>query len=152
MTSARDLFHAILPNYANRRLEWALAMYLLYIGAVLWLPGFSMKSPTYAAALQRASESQWAAVFAAEGLILYVALQVNGRAAWTPFLRATTLFIASLTFYWFAMDLSKVHSLSMTFATYLFISLGFCGLAFSAAAFDCGREIKIWRGRHDKQH
>lgn len=151
MTSARELFHVILPNYHNRRLEWALAVYLLYLGAALALPVSSMQSRTYSAALERASEGMWSAVFAGEGLVLYLALQINGRAAWTPFLRATSLFVASQTFYWFAMDLAKAQPLGLTFATYMYVSLGFCGVAFSTAAFDCGGEIKIWRSRHAKR-
>lgn len=141
------IFAALLPNYHNRRLEWALAFYLLYIGAFLALPPLQMSSPSYRAVLDRASEGSWALTFLLEGLLLYFALQVNGRAAWTPFLRAGALFISAQTFLVFAMSLSQV-ALGMSFATFLFISLGFCGIAFSTAAYDCGREIKIWRARY----
>ena len=146
-----SVLRTLLPNWHNRRLEWGLTFYLLFLSLVLLAPAASMQSPTYRGALEKTNELGWALIFGSEGVLLYVTLQVNGRAAWTPFLRGLTLLLVSQTFFSFAISLAKVQSLGLTFASYLFISLGFCGIAFSTAAFDCGREIKVWRSRHGKR-
>lgn len=140
----------LFTNFSNKRLEWCLALYCVWIGTGMLLPPVTLGATTFRVALQYATETGWGGTFLASGILHMFALHINGRAAWTPFLRAAALAVSSQTFLAFALSLAPVSMFGMSFLTYLFFAIVFCGVAFSSAAFDCGREIKIWRMRHGK--
>lgn len=139
---------AIFTHYRERRLEWCLAGYLVYLGYALTLPPNSMSASSFVVALRNMTEDEWGIAFLTGGALYVLALHINGRAAWTPFFRAAMTFVGSQLFLHLALSLMKVQYFGLSVLTYLYISFVFFGAAFVSAAFDCGREIKIWRARH----
>ncbi|MFS4437862.1 hypothetical protein ACMA5I_06590 [Paracoccaceae bacterium GXU_MW_L88] len=137
-------------HYPRRKLEWAIALYTVYFGAALLLPRTSMASYEFGSVLHILPEALWGCVYIAVGLIHNVALHVNGRGCWTPFARLAALSLNSQVF--LALSLASAHSnaVSMSAITYFGVTIFFCGPAIWAAAGDCGREIAIMRGAHDR--
>lgn len=135
-------------HYRTRRLEWSLATYTLFFGLALLLPWPSMASLSFLTVLGLMSETSWGLVYTAVGLCHMMSLHINGRAAWTPFARLAALFLNSQVFLALAVGLMPANPLGTGVLTYGFMAVGFCGPAMAAAAFDCGREYKIWRGRN----
>lgn len=143
-----NAFTGWFTHFASRRLEWCLAFYTTYFGLILTLPPKSMSSQSFSVALYQMTETQWGAVYLIVGIAHIMSLHINGRAAWTPFVRVGALFINCQVFLALSVSLGKVNSWGTGTHNYGFIALVFCGVALYAAAHDCGREIKIWRGRH----
>lgn len=137
-------------RYNERRLEWLLAFYTLFFGLMISLPPQSMTSNGFTVALALMPEWAWGAIYVAVGIVHNLALHVNGRAAWTPFARVAVLVLNSQVFFALAIKIAEVSPWSTGVFTYGFFSFGFCGAAIFAAAYDCGREIKIWRKRNGR--
>lgn len=137
-----------LTNYRNRRLEWALSTCTMTLGAVLLAPAASMGMPTYGSALRIMDEMDWGILYFIVGLCHVTALHIDGRAAWTPFVRLTALFLNSQVFLALSFGLAHVNPWSVGAFIFGYLSTVFCGMAIIAAAQDCGREIAIWRGRN----
>ena len=134
-------------RWPDRKLEWALAFYTLFFGIMLCLPVPSMTSIGFTVALELMPEWAWGAIYVAVGIVHNLALHVNGRAAWTPFARVAALLLNSQVFFALALKIAEVSPWSTGVFTYGFFAFGFCGVAIFTAAYDCGREIKIWRKR-----
>ncbi len=132
-------------HYAQRRLEWLLALYTVWFGGMLCLPPLSMSSASFEGALSLMSETSWGVTYVVVGLIHNVALHVNGRAAWTPFARLCALTLNANVFLAMCLSLIPVNPVGTGVLTYGFVAVGFCGAAIWGAAQDCGRELKIWR-------
>ena len=135
-------------HYNQRRLEWLLAFYTLFFGVMISMPSDSMTSSGFAVALALMPEWVWGTIYIVVGIVHNLALHVNGRAAWTPFARVAALLLNSQVFFALALKIAEVNPWSTGVFTYGFFAIGFCGAAIFAAAYDCGREIKIWRTRH----
>lgn len=135
-------------HYNQRRLEWLLAFYTLFFGVMISMPPTSMGSFGFTNALALMPETAWGLTYAVVGIVHNLALHVNGRAAWTPFARLAALALNSQVFLALALGVASVNPWSTGVFTYGFFAIGFCGAAIFAAAYDCGREIKIWRTRH----
>ena len=134
-------------NYSARRLEWSIAMYTLAFGIFLMLPGGSMVSPGFSLTLDLLNEQQWGMVYLVVGVVHSIALHINGRAAWTPFARLIVMILNSQAFLAMALSVWSVSPWSTGGFTYGFVAIGFCGPAIVSAAYDCGRELRIWRGK-----
>lgn len=134
-------------NFPQRRLEWLLALYTVLFGFWLALPPQSMSTTSFRAALFVMSEFHWGVLYCCVGIIHNTALHINGRAAWTPFIRVAAVMLNMQVFLAMSLSLAKVNIWSTGTFTYGFIALGLCGTALFAAAHDCGRELKIWRER-----
>lgn len=138
-------------NYAQKKLEWLIAIYTVWFGLWLLGPWDAMNSTSFGTVLGYASERAWGATYLAVGILHNYALHVNGRAAWTPLVRSGALLLNCNVF--LAMTIGLVHSYpgSTGVATYSFMVFGFCGAALWSASSDVGREIKIWRkNRHGR--
>ena len=136
-------------HFRMRRLEWLLAIYTVFFGAALMLPPVSMASGSFVWLLAAMPESTWGALYFIVGTLHAMALHVNGRAAWTPFARLAALTLNSQVFLAMALYLTKSNPFGTGVITYGFIAIGFCGTCIAAAAYDCGKEIAIWRGQRN---
>lgn len=135
-------------NWGHRKLEWGIAGYTLYFGAGLLLPILSMSHMSYSRVISIMSEPEWGMTYIAAGVTHAYSLHINGRAAWTPFARLAALILTSQVFLSIAIGLYEASGISAGFLTYSYFTFGFCGIAISSAAHDCGREYKIWRGKN----
>lgn len=136
-------------NYHGRRLEWMLALYTILLGGVLLAPFTVMAPDRFASALLAMSERSWGAVYAVIGGGHALALHINGRAWWTPFIRAGALFCSSQAFLALALSLAHRNPTDLGVFSYGFTAIGFCGAALASAAIDCGHEYRIWRQKDD---
>lgn len=137
-------------NYQHRRLEWALSTCTVTLGAVLLWPAESMGLPIYGTALRIMGESDWGLLYFIVGSCHIIALHINGRAAWTPFVRLAALFLNSQVFLALSLGLAHVNAWSVGAFIFGYLATVFCGMAIWAAAQDCGREFAIWRRRHER--
>lgn len=134
-------------HYPQRKLEWLIAIYTVWFG--LWLIGpWDAMSPTsFSSVLGYATEATWGVIYLAVGVLHNYALHVNGRAAWTPFVRSAALMLNCNVFLAMTIGLIHVYPGDTGVATYGFMVFGFCGAALWSASSDVGREVKIWRKR-----
>lgn len=137
-------------RWPDRKLEWTLAFYTLFFGMMISLPPQSMTSNVFTVALTLMPEWGWGAIYIVVGIVHNLALHVNGRAAWTPFARLAALVLNSQVFFALTIKIAEVTPWSTAVFTYGFFALGFCGAAIFSAAYDCGREIKIWRAQNGR--
>jgi len=79
----------------DRRIEWWFARVTLCFGAFLLHPERSMDSLAFVQLRSWAPESYWGVLYAATGATHCVALWINGRRWWTPFVRCV---IAAINF------------------------------------------------------
>ena len=135
-------------HFQSRRLEWLIAFYTVYFGMGLCLPPQSM-SGAFSEVVNIMPETAWGAVYVLVGIIHALALHINGRSEWTPFARLLALILNSQVFLAMAIYLIPTNPFGTGVLTYGFFSIGFCGVAIASAAQDCGRELKIWRGKND---
>lgn len=78
----------IIRKHKDRRLEWWLAATTFGFG--LWVvdPARSMDGRAYDVLRTWLSEADWGLLFILTGALHLVALGINGRAWWTPFVRS----------------------------------------------------------------
>lgn len=138
-------------KFGSRKLEWMISVYTIYFGVLLIIPGDSMGGPNFVKPLQWLPEEQWGFMYTAVGILHAVALHINGRAAWTPFVRAIMLLINSQVFLWLSAGLAQTNPMGTGPHTYGFLAIGFCGVALWSACIDCGREIKTWQCRKKRE-
>lgn len=134
-------------NYAQKKLEWLIAIYTVWFGLWLLGPWDAMNSTSFSTVLSYASERTWGLVYVTVGILHNYALHVNGRAAWTPFVRTAALLLNCNVFLAMTVGLVHVFPGGTGVATYSFMVFGFCGSALWSSASDVGREIKVWRKR-----
>lgn len=89
-------------HYKDRRLEWSLAAGTFGFGVWLADGARSMDSDAYLVLRSWLYESDWAILFIVTGALHMVALGINGRAWWTPFVRSTVTAINALVYASFA--------------------------------------------------
>jgi hypothetical protein len=89
-------------HHKDRRLEWSLAAGTFGLGVWLADGSRSMDSDAYLVLRSWLYESDWALLFVITGALHMVALGINGRAWWTPFVRSTVTSINALVYASFA--------------------------------------------------
>jgi hypothetical protein len=89
-------------HHKDRRLEWSLAAGTFSFGIWLADGSRSMDSDAYLALRSWLYESDWALLFLITGALHMVALGINGRAWWTPFVRSAVTAINALVYASFA--------------------------------------------------
>lgn len=136
-----------LNNYHNRKLEWSVATYTLAFGLFLMLPQRSM-SASFLDLKGYMSEPFWGLLYGMIGLLHLIALHINGRAAWTPFVRVIAAAISSQVFLATSVSIAAVNPFSTGAFTYVFLAMGFCGPCILSASRDVGRELKIREARN----
>ena len=141
----------IFTHFTNRRTEWILAVYTLGFGMWLLLPPTSLNPSSFSPALRMMTEGQWGLAYSFVGFLHCLALHINGRAAWTPFGRLFAVFLNCQVFLALTVGLIPANPFGSGVYTYGFLGIGFCGVCLIAAAVDCGKEFKIWRGRNGSQ-
>jgi len=94
-----DRKHVVMKD---RRLEWSLAVGTFGFGMWLVDSAASMDSQAYAVLRSWLSENDWAIMFILTGTLHMVALGINGRAWWTPFIRTSVTSINALIYASFA--------------------------------------------------
>lgn len=134
-------------HFRQRKLEWMLSIYTILFGLWLMMPVQNMIGPTFRAALFIMDEYSWGSIYLLTGIFHTLALHINGRAAWTPFVRVLAIMLNMQVFLAMAMSIASVNIWASGAFTYGFFAIGLCGAALFAAAHDCGREFKIWRER-----
>mgnify|MGYP003635897969 FL=1 len=88
--------------HKDRRLEWSLAAGTFGFGIWLADGSRSMDSDAYIVLRSWLYESDWALLFLITGALHMVALGINGRAWWTPFVRSTVTAVNALVYASFA--------------------------------------------------
>lgn len=136
-------------KYRERKLEYGISFYTLFFGIFLILPPFSMSTPNFTVVLESLPERHWSILMMFIGALHVYALHINGRGAWTPFVRFGVLFINSQIFTSITLAIASVNPWSTGVFTYGFLVIGFCGMALYAAGIDCGREVKLWQERRN---
>ena len=102
----------LIRHHKDRRLEWWLAWTTFGFGVWLADGSQSMDSAAYEMLRSWLLESDWAIVFVVTGAMHLVALGINGRAWWTPFIRAivtagnSLVYISFATGFWLLDDRS----------------------------------------------
>lgn len=89
-------------HYKDRRLEWSLAAGTFGFGVWLADGASSMDSEAYLILRAWLVESDWAILFIITGALHMVALGINGRAWWTPFIRSGVTAFNALVYASFA--------------------------------------------------
>jgi|GEM_PF-1206164 len=88
--------------HKDRRLEWSLAAGTFGFGIWLADGSRSMDSDAYIVLRSWLYESDWALLFLITGALHMVALGINGRAWWTPFIRSGVTAVNALVYASFA--------------------------------------------------
>jgi hypothetical protein len=96
-------------HHKDRRLEWWLAINTAFFGVFIAAAWQSMDSAAYDVLRTWLTETNWGLLFVVTGFCHAVALGINGRAWWTPFVRtaatsANALIYASFAAGFWAMD------------------------------------------------
>lgn len=138
-----------LSHFETRRLEWCIALYTVYFGAMLMLPPESMAATDFIYVLFIMDEFWWGVCYALIGAGNCLALHINGRAAWTPFARFFAIFMNAQIFLAMGLAMGRTFLWGAGTLTYLAIAFLFCGVALRSAATDCGRELSIMRRRRE---
>lgn len=112
---------AMIRHHKDRRLEWWLAA--MTFGFGIWLAdgAYSMDSAAYNILRTWMVESDWAILFVVTGAMHLIALGINGRAWWTPFVRVFVTAGNSLVYISFAAGFWSIDSQST--AVWIYSSL-----------------------------
>ncbi|WP_425070633.1 hypothetical protein [Sagittula sp. S175] len=112
--------------HKDRRIEWWFATITNLFGCFLLVPAVSMDAKAFEALISWMPEAAWGFFFLATGAIHVIALNINGRAWWTPLTR--TLMVALNTFIYaaFGVGIWVADPWSTGVFTYL---VGICGAA-----------------------
>lgn len=109
-------------HYKDRRLEWSLAAGTFGFGVWLADGARSMDSEAYLVLRSWLYESDWAILFILTGALHMVALGINGRAWWTPFVRSTVTAINALVYASFATGFWMIDTSSTAVFMYSWAS------------------------------
>ena len=115
--------------FGERKIEyWYCAQ---TVGFGLWLshPAGTLDSPAFHTLTRWMPEHQWALLFLLTGMLHGTALFINGRRAWTPFVRLIATAVNALTYAAFACGFAMLDPMTSAVYTY--------GLAFGGAALIC---------------
>lgn len=147
MTLVNRIGARVFTHWQARKLEWWLAMATFGFGVWLMAPWVSFATVGYIGVAALLGEFAWGCLYLCVGAGHCYALHVNGRAWWTPFLRVATLFTNSQVFLAFAIAFYGQNPAST--AVYIYSAcVVACCFAIIPAFEDCGKEIKIMRGRN----
>lgn len=141
-------FRRWFTHFGKRKLEWMIAIYTLGFGIFLMLPPESFNPSSFANALYYANEVTWGAIYAAVGAVHIIALHVNGKRAWTSFVRLAAVTLNSQVLLSITVGIWTSNHWGSGVFTYGFLGFAFCGVCIVSAAIDCGHEIAIWRAGH----
>ena len=120
-----------LHNSKERKLEWWLAISTTIIGLlVLWPTTDSFNKVFHQPVLSVMPEWVWGLSFTVVGMWHVVALQINGRASWTPILRAIAAVFTAMVFSMLGWSFSIINQFSVSSVTF--------GILIPAAAIVCG--------------
>lgn len=112
-------------RFDNRALEWWLASTTFGSGVFLGQRAPVMSSPPYHQLILWFPEQDWALFFILTGTLHLLALAINGRAWWTPLLRAAMAAANSAVFCLFAAGFFMV--LPHTTSVYSYSSFAVAG-------------------------
>jgi hypothetical protein len=95
----RYLYPQGFERYATRALEGYLAIFDIFYGTLLMMTYWdTMEAQIYQPLLNLLPEGAWGALFVLRGVFHLGALYINGRAWWTPYVRAFAS--ATSTLFW----------------------------------------------------
>jgi len=134
---------------ATRALEWFLAKIDMIYGFLLILPvtlvGSAMTGTLYAHLLMILPEHVWGTLFLLKGGFHALALWVNGRAFWTPWIRSVSCAISAS--FW-AVIFGVLIS-GDTHLDFLLVFAGVSAYSYAMAMRSCGYDAALyWRRRH----
>ena len=131
-------------HYKDRRLEWSLAAGTFGFGVWLADGARSMDSDAYLVLRSWLYESDWAILFIVTGALHMVALGINGRAWWTPFVRSTVTAINALVYASFATGFWIIDTSSTAVFMYSWASTQAL-ICIYGAVKDVTRVWRAWR-------
>lgn len=142
-----ERFKGFFTHYEIRKLEWCIVIYTIGFGLWLVLPPAAMNTESFTQVLLIMPETSWGFAYTFIGIAHGYAMKINGRAAWTPWVRAVTLLMNSLMFQTIFWAIAASNPWGTGAYTYGFFAFVFCGAAIVSAAEQCGEELKIIRAR-----
>jgi hypothetical protein len=126
--------------FPTRRLEWLIALMTTYLGGFTLLPFKSFAEAYFVGPMSWATEMLWGIGYLVIGIFHCVALRIDVKAWWTPFLRAAMLFLNAQLYFAAGLALAMQNPWSVGAQVHFFLSFGFCGVAFRTAMADCATE------------
>ena len=124
-----------------RRLDYALALFMIAYGAFVLHPAQSMTSTNYQLLKNWGSEIFWGFAILMVGLIQFAAIYINGGKAWTPYARIATNYAASIMWVTVAIGIGAVDPWSTGVVNYVMLAVAHVFCAVSAARDAAKRAI-----------
>lgn len=130
----------------GRRLDHALALFMIAYGAFVLHPAESMTATTYQLLIGWGSEIFWGFAILMLGLIQFAAIYINGGRGWTPYARIATNYAASITWVTVAIGIGAVDPWSTGVVNYIMLALAHVFCAVAAARDAAKRAIAYYGG------
>ena len=115
--------------FGERKIEYFYAAQTVGFGLWLSHPAGTLDSPAFAVLIRWMPEYQWALMFTITGMIHCMALFINGRAAWTPFVRLCATSTNAVAYAAFACGFAMLDPMTSAVYTY--------GIGYGGAALIC---------------
>ncbi len=130
----------------GRRLDYALALFMIVYGGFVLQPAESMASPNYEILIGWGSEFFWGFAILMVGLIQGAAIYINGRKAWTPYARIATNYLASITWVSIALGIGAIDPWSTGVVIHIMLAVAHVYCAVTAARDATKRAIAQYGG------
>lgn len=128
----------------DRRLEWWIALFTFFYGLWIMQASASMGTDAYRVLLRWAPEAVWGYAALGVGGGHCFALYINGKAKWTPFVRASATAMNTVIFGVIATGFFLENPNSTAVVTYTAIGIAAL-VAFLGAIRDCTRVMHSCR-------
>lgn len=133
-------------RFKDRIFEWWLASNTMGFGGFIGLPGASMDSAAYNQLLRWMPEPGWSVFFFLTGLAHLVALAINGRAWWTPYVRALTTAANFAVYVFYGIGFLMIDPLSTAVWSYSAMIASAAMVCFYRATIDAAAVWEVKRG------
>lgn len=125
-----------MTHFKDRKIEWWFALQTAGFGLFLMSPAPSMDSIAFTKLVGWMPEYEWGLLFLATGLLHVMALAINGRRWWTPFVRFGMTSLNMVTYAAFMLGFAGIDPWTTAVWTYGPSILSAAGLCIYGAAKD----------------
>lgn len=130
-------------RFKDRIFEWWLAANTFGFGVFLGAGVPSMDSPAFAQLVAWLPEAAWAAFFAVTGLLHLIALAINGRRWWTPFVRSGTTALNLTAYVFFGVGFLLLDPSSTAVYSYTVMIGSAAAICFFRAVKDAVHALEV---------